>query len=388
MGKEIRVLTGVRFLCALMAGLFLLPACGKNGQKYAEKAAMGTESGMIASDFEYRKVTQSENGYYFWERLSPDQFCPRLMFMDKETGRVIPLCNRPDCTHEGRECNAYFPLFEFGKSGVDRDYLQYDEGSLYAAGLSSDDYVALFRIKADGSAEWEISTKLFRTDYSSTGHWRSPEILIADGYVYFVDSKQKRMRLERMSITGEMSEVVFEGDSAALYVDVFRMKNIDGLVFFQVASGVDDILENTADGLYCYNAVSGQCSLVKEGLLGSYSVQDGFVYYAAAEGLCCYSIRNQTTKILTDRPMDIPNITLTKDYIILCDQIADSALIVYDYEGNEIATIPNNVGLHWYFGGDSEMLFGECVDDIGLSLCFLNLRRPIAELRWEELREN
>ncbi|MCM1539419.1 MAG: hypothetical protein NC254_13605, partial [bacterium] len=115
---------------------------------------------------------------------------------------------------------------------------------------------------------------------------------------------------------------------------------------------------------------------------------NGAVYYANTEGLCRYSIQEGTTEILTDQPMGVPNITLTKDYIILCDQMADGALNIYDYEGNETATVPNTLGMTWYFGGNSECLFGQCTDDLGLSLCFLDLTRPMQDWQWEELKEN
>ena len=127
--------------------------------------------------------------------------------------------------------------------------------------------------------------------------------------------------------------------------------------------------------------------MVKD-IVGRYSVHNVFVYHSSPEGLCRYSIQDQTTEILVDQPMNVPNITLTKDYIILCDQWEDgSTLTLYDYEGKEITTVPNTLGLAWYFGGDSDMLFGECWNDYN-SLCFLDLNRPVEELQWEELKEN
>ena len=385
--KEVNFVNGAKFLCMLTAGLFLLSACGNTKQKDTNDVAAPMEVNTIASDFEYRHIAESENGYYFWERMNADQYDTRLMFMDKESGRVVPLCNRPDCGHEGRECNAYFSGLNIGADGIDKQYLQYYEGSLYAVGLSADDYVVLFRIKADGS-EWEIVTKLYRTDYAATGHWHSPELLIEEGYVYFVDWKQKIKKLERIPIGGGASEVVFEGDSDALEVQIFRMKSNEGFLYFQVLNFSDNIYENAVGGLYCCNTETGQCSLVKEGLSGPYSVCNGFVYYGNQEGLCRYSVQDQTAEILVGQTMNVPNITLTKDYIILCDQMADYGLTLYDYDGMKITTVSNTLGLHWYFGGNAERLFGECAGERGLSLCFLDLTRPVTELQWEELKEN
>lgn len=389
MSKEIHLSGGRRLFCVLAAGLFLLSGCGKTEEKDTEGTAASMESGTVEADFAYPFVAESDNGYYFWERMSQEQFYPRLMFLDRESGRVVPLCSRPDCTHEDMECNAYFRENGYNGGGVNKQYLQYYEGNLYAVGLSEDAYVSLFRIKADGSGEWEISAKLYRTDYAATGHWRTPDVLIHDSYVYFVDALQKVQKLERMPIDGGAPEVLLEGDSQASAVSVYRFKRDGEFLFFEVVSYPSDAPENIGVAVYRYDPAAGQCSLVIEGeeIQGSYSVGDGFLYYCSQEGLCRYSIQDQIAEILVDQPMDMPEITLTRDYIILCAQWKGAALTLYDYEGREVAAVPNTLNVGWYFGGNSDMLFGECWGE-NRSLAFLDLSRPVGELQWEELKEN
>lgn len=377
----------IRLFCVLAAGLFLLSSCGKTEEKDTNSAVIAMESHEIGSDFEYQDIAESEIGYYFWECKCDDHIDPRLMFMDKESGRVVPLCNKPDCMHDGKDCNAYFPEMFLEQSGIDKHYLQYYDGNLYAVGLSPDNYVALFCIKEDGS-EWELSAKLYRTDYMATGHWKSPEILIHDGYVYMVDVKQEMMKLERILVGGGTAEVLFEGDDDAKAVEVYRIKRYEGFVFFQVYSLSDENFEHATGGLYRYDASGNRCDLIKEGLIGPYSVQNGFVYYGNEEGLCRYSIQNGTTEILADRPMAVPNIMLTKESIILYDQMGDGTLTAFDYEGVEILNVSSEVKILKFFGGNADMLFAEGVNDKGRSLLFLDLNRPVTELQWEELREN
>ncbi len=379
--------SSIRLFCVLAAGLFLLSACGKTKEKAANGANVSLETDAIASDFEVPYIAESENGYYFWECRSADHPEPRLMFMDKESGRIVPLCNKPDCMHDGKECNAYFPGLDSGEDGIDKHYLQYYDGNLYAVGLSSDDYATLFCVKEDGS-EWEISVKLYRTDYTATGHWKTPEILIHDGYVYVVDRKQKTMKLERVSMGGGMTEVLFEGDSDALESMVYRVKQYEDFVFFQAYSLSDENFDHAAGGLYRYDASGNRCDLIKEGLMGPYSVQNGFAYYGNEEGLCRYSIQDESTEILADQSMNVPNIMLTKESIILYDQMGDGTLIAFDYEGVEILSVSSEVKLLRFFGGNADMLFGEGADDEGRSLLFLDLNRPVAELQWEELKEH
>lgn len=377
--------SGVRLLCALTAGLFLLSACGKTEQKSANGADAPIESDFNASGFEYCHVTESEEGYYFWERMDQNHFYPRLMFMDKESGRVVPLCNKPDCGHDNEECNAYFPSVNVGGDGMSKDHIQYYDGSLYAVGFTSDDYVTLFRIKADGS-EWETSTKLYRTDYASTGHWRTPDILIEDGYVYFNDRKQKKMKLVRVPIGGGAEEVLFEGDDDAVEVQIYRIKSSEDAVFFQAYIFSDESVEHAKGGLYQYDKTDGEYRLVKTELVQPYFVWNGCVYYGSSEGICCYSIQDGTVEILADQPIEVPYITLTKKYIILCDDMVDGYLIIYDYEGTQIAVVSCDLKPTWYFGGSSDLLFAECVRDNETRLCFLDLTRPVDELQWEELK--
>lgn len=387
MNRQSHIMDGMKIaFFVLAAGLYLLPACGAADQNNITDASETAEPDMVDSDFEYRMTAQSDKGYYLWERIHKDQLQPHLVFMDRETRRVVPLCNKPDCVHEGKDCNAYYSYVDSAEGGVDRRYLQYYEGNLYAVGLSADDYVVLYRIKEDGS-EWDVCTKLYKTDYSSTSHWISPEVLIKDGYVYFIDAKQEKMKLERVPIDGgTQPETVFEEVSEALYVDVHRMKSKDQYIYFQSVAFTDENFDYSLGALYRYDTISGQCDVVRESLYGPYSVKEDFVYYANTDGLCRYSMENGTIEIINDHPMSVPNITLTKDYIVLCDQMVDHSLYIYDYEGNELLAVPNTVGLLQCFGGNSELMFGECAVDGGLGLCFLDLTRPLDELEWEELK--
>lgn len=378
----------IRLFLASSVGLFLLSACGKTAAENKVDESVPAEFDAMDSDFEYQFVAESEDGYYFWEHMGEDQYYPRLMFLDKVSDRVVPLCNKPDCMHDTKECNAYFPNLNFGEDGIDKHYLQYYEGSLYAVGVSSENYVTLFRIAADGS-EWEISTALYRADYADTGHWRTLDILIDNGYVYYVDTKQKKMKLERMPIGGGTAEVLFEEEDGA-EVEIYRMEchENDNRVFFQAKIFLDESAEHTVGGLYQYNEENGCCDLIKGSLSSPYTVLNGEVYYGNTEGLCRYSIQDGITEVLDDQPMDVPNITLTEDYIILCNHMVDGSLLIYDYEGNQIAIVSDDMKPIWYFGGSSEMLFSECVSDNRVKLCYLDLTRPLDELEWEELKVN
>ncbi|MBD5533685.1 MAG: DUF5050 domain-containing protein [Lachnospiraceae bacterium] len=408
MKKEIHFTGGIKPLCVLAAGLFLLSACGRSGQEEEQKqagegAVVVMETDTVDTDFGFQCVAESEKGYYIWgySAVNPDRQISinMLLFKDKESGRIVPLCNRPDCAHVDEECNAYFPPTSSAMEGADGflyDYIQYYDGSLYVSGMSVDRYVSLYRIEADGSGDWELSTKVFRTDYDWGSVFSYPEILIADGYVYFVDWNQKCQTLERIPLGGGTAEVLYDGPDGVSEdisaTEITEVKNIEGFVYFLTISYLGDSAElvNSVGGLYQCDMETGQCVKAKDGYGGPWSVHNGYLYYGGmeGEGLCRYSMRDGSVEILSDDPINVPQIALTQDYIIICDQMAGRppygySLIIYDYDGNRLATVPNNIWLNKFYGGNSEMLFGSWGDESGMGVCFLDLTLPFEELHWE-----
>lgn len=368
-------------LCALAAGFFLLPACSQVAEDHD---MVSGNVGNVAPDFEgYYDVGVSENGYYFWEHPKIGHI-QRLMFLDRESGKIVPLCNKPDCTHEDKDCNAYFNQLHLEEDGLEKAYLQYYEGSLYAVGCDAEDYATLYRIHADGS-EWESCIRLYRTDYSSTGMWSTPMVFVDDGRVYFVNTDQKHQQLQCIALEGGDAEVIFDGGEDAEAVNAYRLKKADGYLYYQAITYLDDSYQNYHGGLYQYDASTGQSRMVKEGLVGPYSVRDGQVYYVSTEGLCRYSIQEGSTVILADLSMEIPYITLTEEYIAVFDHRGSKTLILYDYEGKALGESSKQRMIQ-YFGGDSGMIFGECADDSGsLTWYALNLDHIDESMQWVNL---
>lgn len=75
----------------IAAAAVLLLSCGKNKDKttMADKVSM---SGGIA---------YSQHGVSFFKNNK------MLYYVDKESGKKIYLCDKPNCTHDNKDCNAY-----------------------------------------------------------------------------------------------------------------------------------------------------------------------------------------------------------------------------------------------------------------------------------------
>ena len=76
------------------------------------------------SSFDYPMVPDA-NGYYIFNASF-------LFYFDRESGISAPVCNRPECFHNGTTCNAYF------SRGMN-DLLQFYEGKLYVTVTERDE---------------------------------------------------------------------------------------------------------------------------------------------------------------------------------------------------------------------------------------------------------
>lgn len=136
-------------ICILLSMLFvLLTGCQSPGPEQdlgdtyvpeSDNAYSFYLSGLLGSP-----ITDSEDAYYF----EHDQY---LYLKDKKTGKCIPLCNKPDCTHDEQamnpdgssNCNAFFANILS---------LAYYQGNLYI--FSTDQ--TIYEMDASGSTRKEL----------------------------------------------------------------------------------------------------------------------------------------------------------------------------------------------------------------------------------------
>ena len=73
------------------------------------------------TEFVDGECAKTENGYYMWGCA----MIPNLCFIDSQTLKMVPLCNRPDCMHMDSECNAYYERDLGDGEYFDCNYIQY-----------------------------------------------------------------------------------------------------------------------------------------------------------------------------------------------------------------------------------------------------------------------
>jgi hypothetical protein len=192
------------------------------------------------------------------------------------------------------------------------------------------------------------------------------------------------MQLTRKSIEGKDEEVIFE-DISKDNLEVYRLRGTSQYLYFEAMATSSENSEEYEGGLYRCDLSSGESTLMVKNLVGPYSIAGEQVYYTNESGLCCYSIQKQTTDIIVNQPMEIQKITLTENYMIVCDGDADNRLVIYDYDGNEMATVEGDSSLTNYYGGNNNLLFGLRVDEYSMSWCTLDLSNINNGLQWKSL---
>ncbi len=111
-------------------------------------------------------MCESENGWYSEHEGQKRYY---IMYTDKKTGAVMPLCGKPECTHDSSSCNAYI--------GEDVLRMQMYDGALYCVLANS-----VLRMEPDGTKRETVCTVDYRLIHSYTS---DPFVQIHRGYLYY-----------------------------------------------------------------------------------------------------------------------------------------------------------------------------------------------------------
>lgn len=247
-------------------------------------------------EYLWMSAARAENGYYVWGKASERSGRGMLMYFDKASKSYIPLCNKPNCAHNSKGCNA-----DFNSNGEEevkyiRSYIQYYDGCVYVAGHDEEGYVYLYKVAPDGSTCEKYMT-LYKADLSSTAEgenvkeFSEPEICIHRGYIYFMVGKESNLKLRRMELGGEDVEIVFE--NAGSRPSLYRMKAYGDYLFFQSGNFTDDDCIDIKAGIFALNVNTAKTQLVKKDAVSDYTVSDGDLYYTTAVGINRYSLKKQ-----------------------------------------------------------------------------------------------
>ena len=306
-------------------------------------------------EFLNNSAASSDLGIYYWGKSI-------FHFYDKNAKVGVPLCNRPNCSHDSNDCNAAFGIFQVTELDMYRGMVYYYDGAVYLVG-DENGYVNLYKVKPDGSS-WKKDMTLFKAektveimeDGGTSTYWRYPDVCLHQDYVYYIDNSESHPKLRRIQMGGTKTEMLFEpeGDRTMLY----RMKCYGDFVFFQAGKYVGEELKA---GIYAYNIKTGETSLVKAEVLREYYVAGKMLYYEQNESIFVYDLKTGETKEL---PIVYTSM-LDKDFFVDENGIyvfhgGIGELTIYDKDGNQEAVVMDGQVSFCYFGTDG-IFYGEAL---------------------------
>lgn len=178
---KMKKLLSALLIALLLPTMMLMSACNDASKTSDDKLSFD-----YTTNFQYYysnlnginfPVTKSEKGYYVF---LPNNY---LYYIDRKSQAATPLCNKPNCSHNSVDCNAYFNLF-VNASGESANVVQYYDGNLYIV-VKDEDAMGnflgniLYKVTPDGSTREKLIE--FKDGIS---HW-----LIHKGYFYFSQDK-------------------------------------------------------------------------------------------------------------------------------------------------------------------------------------------------------
>lgn len=239
-----------------------------------------SETDAQSSIGEIKREAYSTQGKYFLRgsENSPEDY---LFFVDKNSGREVLVCNKSNCKHENKDCNAFFDSeIYMGTS------MWFQEGNLYIVANYEGEF-CLEKISPDGVTRERVLDILKQQTETTTNEDGSqevsyyyPEMQLHRGYLYYSDSYpgSDSTTLWKLSMNNkETAQPIFkiEGEN----VQIYRVYPFGRYVFFQ-AGCVGDAEGNLDISLYAYDIESEDLVyLIKDDVIREYTLKENYLYY-------------------------------------------------------------------------------------------------------------
>ena len=343
MKKKKIIVFSLFIVCIVVAAIAATYFMGKNKENSDTVNEYGFESDFKCStkkvDLETMNFKADKNGSYEESNESfamtedgiyyfVDEY---LKFYDFSSKKKVTVCNKPNCKHDNKECNAYFETSVAEKGYMDTTTIIYYEGYLYMAGCDDDGKVYLYRISKDGSSR-EKYMQLYGANFTDVGRqgetedfsrtWICPDIVIRNGYVYYMfTSEDTCSGLMRKKLGSDKVEYVVKAKED-MHFQAYRINSNGDYLLFQVGVYNEDYTDMDA-ALYALNDTTDEIVKLVDDFQGRYYMRDDCMYYLKyREGLYRYSFSDGKTKKILPAEYFVDFITINKNSI-LCYSVGD-----------------------------------------------------------------
>lgn len=234
-----------------------MAGCGKNEQIQSEEYVAGEDDQPFING--YRDVAIAEDGYYF---LS-NNF---VYYYDFDSKKTHLLCNKPECAHDGDQCNAYINAMS----------IRYCEHALYYVScdnIETNEFY-LWKMSEDGTEKEKLFFLCAEENEGEMSQGFINQFVVHRGYVYYevlnMDSEKFEI-IKRELKKDSKEEVIYtcEGDNSMaqdltasgnhLYFEVLRYSEdhlSQDICTYNILKDETDVLQedvNDAGGITVYN---------------------------------------------------------------------------------------------------------------------------------------
>ncbi|MDY3728287.1 MAG: hypothetical protein SO015_09065 [Wujia sp.] len=239
-------------------------------------------------------ICKSENGYY----AVSGEFIYTI-----ENEGIYPLCNKADCDHKNKECNAYLRK-------VCEQTIWYDGEHIYAVASEKSGKFSVYEINADGSGSSRICD-VFQTTGGVAGY--SISCAYKDNYIYYdlelptaedARTGQYSGRLYRLRLeSGAEPELIYESSD-----DKKKISTSVGRLYFYGDDLYTVVLkyENSGDGRWCelyrYSTKEDTFEMVLDRFMSHYFMKDDILYYTSEDGIHKYAFDGSVDELLVENP--------------------------------------------------------------------------------------
>ena len=287
----------------LMGTFFLCVGCG---EKKTDGLNSSNEFNINAWQRVGDQVCRADDGYYI--------FCEDFLYTTDGTD-TVPLCNKADCNHKNKDCNAYL-------SGAQEQTVWYDGKHIYAVGKKGGNTYSVYEINKDGSGSKKLCNLFQASGYGGTGIMCSYK----DGYIYYrmslqdiedikigrITNKIYRTRLE----SGAEPELIYENQEDEKTMTVTGAMYFYGDDMYVTIStySMDSGNMNTAQ-LYRYSTKENKLELFLDRYVGNFFIEADVLYYTSSDGIHKYSLNGETDEMFCKNPMFSEELYFDGEYI-------------------------------------------------------------------------
>ncbi len=301
--------------------------------------------------------TATEEGYYFLD----GQLNSKIYYHDFATDTTVPLCNRPDCSHDSPECNA-----SMAQLGMFIYHMKFYDGNLYVFGgtMGKDPREMVCRISADGTTRGMVATLRVMSAQDTLS-----KVLIHRGYLYYAPpgpdaTQQGTSELYRVSLGGggepELLQTFDRQYGSNLSITAYGNYLYVGHRYY-----LDGEMNEQKMNIYRYDIHTGEQEFLLETTGRQFLVKENSLFYVTMEGVMVYDLETGAQREILK--MGQPSLVLDGDRLYCdnrfylywyCDRdYSDRAISVIDINTMEVlTTIPlpetGDDGLAGVCGGD------------------------------------